>query len=88
VTGTRVSLVVRDTGVGIAPEVLRTCSNGSIKVMVGRAGPAGRGWGWPSPTRSSPDNGGTIAVESRPGQGSAFAISLPQYVDRPGSDFT
>jgi signal transduction histidine kinase len=88
VTDMRVSLVVRDTGVGIAPEVLPHVFERFYQGHSGMRGTSGSGLGLSIAHALVTGQGGTIAVESHLGQGSSFTITLPQLVDRPGSDPT
>ncbi|ESQ89011.1 hypothetical protein ABAC460_14630 [Asticcacaulis sp. AC460] len=74
----RVSIAVRDTGIGIAPENLATIfdkfvqADNSINRKYG-----GTGLGL-AITRSLAElMGGTIAIDSVPGQGSTFVVTLP-----------
>jgi signal transduction histidine kinase len=88
VTDTRVSLVVRDTGVGMAPEVLPHVFERFYQGHSGLRGTSGSGLGLAIAQALVTGQGGTIAVESRLGQGSTFTITLPQLMDGPGSDCT
>jgi signal transduction histidine kinase len=78
VTGSQAELWVRDTGVGISPEHLP-----HIFDRFYRADPArsreegGAGLGLSICRWIAEANGGTISVESAPGQGSAFTVRLP-----------
>lgn len=70
--GTHAILRVRDTGDGIAPEHLD-----KIFHLYFSTKPGGTGLGLPMAKRIVEEHGGTVAVESRPGQGSLFTIRLP-----------
>jgi PAS domain S-box-containing protein len=69
-----VRLVVRDTGVGIPEEHL-----GRIFEPFFTTKPTGAGLGLAMCYGIIRDHGGSIAVESRPGQGTIFVLSLPRH---------
>ena len=66
---------VRDTGVGIPPDHLDQIFNLYFSTK-----PAGTGLGLPMAKKIVDEHGGTIAVESAPGKGSAFTVELPTLV--------
>ncbi len=69
-----VRLTVRDTGAGIAPEVLRKVFDPFFTTKpVGE----GTGLGLTISHRIIEEHGGSIDVESTPGNGTAFVITLP-----------
>jgi len=72
------SVLVRDTGPGISANdqasLFQQADNG-IKI-------GGAGLGLAISKRIVEMHGGTISVESRPGQGSTFAFTLPVRVER------
>ena len=72
--GTRVRIIVRDTGVGIAPDVLPKIFEPWVTTK-----PAGRGTGLGlSITRDVINRiGGSIGAASAPGSGTTFTIDLP-----------
>jgi len=72
--GSRVRLTVRDTGAGIAPEVA-----GKIFDPFFTTKPVGEGTGLGLTIshRIVEEHGGSIDVESAPGKGTAFVITLP-----------
>ncbi len=63
---------VLDTGPGIAPE---QCEEIFHPYVSGRKG--GTGLGLPTARRIVEEHGGRLSVESEPGRGTAFTISLP-----------
>jgi signal transduction histidine kinase len=65
---------VADTGTGIAPEHLD-----KIFEVYFTTKPNGSGLGLPTAKRIVEEHGGSIAVESRPGQGARFEIRLPLH---------
>lgn len=70
--GDRVAISVRDTGEGIAPELLE-----KIFHLYFSTKPGGTGLGLAMVKRIVEEHGGTIEVRSRPGEGSTFSIRLP-----------
>ena len=77
-TDGRLELVVADTGIGIAPEALpylfdefRQASEGDARTH------EGNGLGLALARKAVSILGGTIGVESRPGVGSRFTVSVP-----------
>ncbi|MFO0964891.1 MAG: ATP-binding protein [Gemmataceae bacterium] len=72
----RVSLSVRDTGIGIAPEYLPHVFEKFFRVPGQKRG-AGTGLGLAIVHEIVVAHGGAIACESEPGQGTTFRISLP-----------
>ena len=73
VQGTTVVATVRDTGVGMSPETAQRV----FEPFFTTKGPQGSGLGlsvvWGIVTR----HGGTVEVESRPGEGATFVVRLP-----------
>jgi signal transduction histidine kinase len=78
---------VRDNGIGIAPEHLPNVFQPFYRaVSNGKNGGAGLGL---TITREIVElHGGTISVESEPGQGSTFTIRLPLVISVPHNDQT
>ena len=79
VAGDRVEVEVRDTGPGIDPQYLPMLFEPFFTRAVGAAGRSyeGIGLGLPIAHHLAQALGGTIAVASRPGEGSSFTLSLP-----------
>jgi len=88
VTDTRVSLAVRDTGIGMAPELLPHVFERFYQGQNGMRGTSGSGLGLAIAHALVTAQGGAIAVESCIRQGSTFTITVPQFVDSPTSDCT
>ena len=72
----QVALGIRDTGPGIAPEALPHIFNRFYRADTSRTG-AGAGLGLAIAKELIEAQGGAIHVESRPGQGSTFTVTLP-----------
>ncbi|HEX8532107.1 MAG TPA: ATP-binding protein [Cytophagales bacterium] len=76
--GDFVELVVEDNGVGMQPEVMDKIFSVHVKhTTKGTAGEPGTGLGLAVCREFVERNGGTIGVESQPGQGSKFNVRLP-----------
>ncbi|HEX5757746.1 MAG TPA: ATP-binding protein, partial [Thermoanaerobaculia bacterium] len=76
--GDRAVVEVRDTGIGIPPEALPRLFERFYRVDKGRAREeGGTGLGLAIVKHVAQSHGGTVAVESRPGQGSTFRVELP-----------
>jgi signal transduction histidine kinase/DNA-binding response OmpR family regulator len=81
--GDTVTFSVRDTGIGIAPEYIELIFEefgqvpGPIQSRV-----KGTGLGLPLSKKLAELLGGRITVESAPGQGSVFSLTLPRVVPR------
>ncbi len=73
----RVSVVVRDTGEGIAVEHQARIFERFYRVDDDSRGPGGAGLGLAIAARVVELHGGTLTVDSRPGEGSRFAFDLP-----------
>lgn len=72
-----VRITVRDSGVGIPPDELAAIAAGLSGRTAGTAGETGRGLGLMITRRIVEVHGGSLQVESAPGEGSAFTIALP-----------
>ena len=71
-------LEVRDTGIGIAPEAVGRIFDEFYRAPEAKKTFAdGTGMGLPIVQRIVEVHGGTIRVESEPGQGSTFIVQLP-----------
>ena len=75
--GTQVLVSVADAGVGIAKEDLPFLFQDFVRGQAQPEGVAGCGLGLAISLRIAEVHGGSIAVESRPGKGSTFTVSLP-----------
>ncbi|HEU5060468.1 MAG TPA: HAMP domain-containing sensor histidine kinase [Kofleriaceae bacterium] len=73
----RASLVVKDHGMGIAREDLARIFEAYERGAAGRKSAGGFGLGLWIVRRLTAAMGGTIAVESRPGEGATFTVTLP-----------
>jgi len=71
-TGDRVRIEVGDTGTGIPPEALRRIFDPYFTTRE-----QGTGLGLPTVRRIVAEHGGDVTVESRPGEGTRFVVSLP-----------
>lgn len=72
------SITVSDTGVGMAPEQVATLfAVGDGKSTTGTRGESGTGFGLALCDELVRIQGGRIAVESAPGRGSTFTVTLP-----------
>lgn len=76
----RVSLWVEDTGVGIAPEHLPRLFERFYKEDPARSG-SGTGLGLAIVKHVALVHNGTVAVQSMPGRGSRFTITVPAIAD-------
>jgi heavy metal sensor kinase len=77
--GARVELWVRDTGAGIAPEHLAHIFDRFYRADQGRSrAEGGVGLGLSICRWIAEAHGGSISVESAPGQGSTFTVRLPR----------
>lgn len=72
-----VELTVRDTGIGIAQEELPLVFNRLYRCDSSRSQP-GFGLGLSLASAVARAHGGRVSAESRPGEGSAFTVTLPR----------
>ncbi|HWE60516.1 MAG TPA: HAMP domain-containing sensor histidine kinase [Chloroflexota bacterium] len=77
IQGDRVAIAVRDSGPGISPEALPHIFERFYQGDAARAG-MGTGLGLAIAKAMVEAQGGTIAVESWPGRGSTFTVTLPR----------
>ena len=75
--GETVELRVRDTGEGIAPEVLPHVFERFVRADSSRPADGGAGLGLAIVQRIAMLHGGTVRAESTPGKGSTFTIAFP-----------
>jgi signal transduction histidine kinase len=76
-TDTGVAIFVRDTGMGISSENLEKIRESNFYSTKGTSGEAGTGLGLMLCKEFIVRNGGTLQIESLPGQGSTFTFTLP-----------
>jgi hypothetical protein len=74
--GNTVRVVVRDTGHGLTPEVRSRIFEPFFST---KPSGTGTGLGLPTVQRIVGESGGSIEVESTPGEGASFIIALPQH---------
>ena len=72
----RVELLVRDSGIGIAPEHQQDVFQRFYRISSDR-GPSGAGLGLAIARSICQAHGGTLTVQSTPGKGSEFKVDLP-----------
>lgn len=75
-SGERAELVVRDDGIGIAPEAISRLWDRLFRAEPSRSRP-GLGLGLSLVKAIAEAHGGSASVESEPGRGSTFTLSLP-----------
>jgi len=73
----RLHFAVTDTGVGIAPEEIDTVFEAFVQAQAGRQSGGGTGLGLAISRKLLELMGGTMSVNSLPGQGSTFTFTLP-----------
>jgi signal transduction histidine kinase len=76
-----IAVTVRDTGVGIAPENLPHMFKKFYRVADTEGYTTGTGLGLVITKRIVEGHGGTITIESKPGVGTAFTVTLPLHYD-------
>jgi len=74
VAGKNVQVRIRDSGAGISPELLERIWELGFST---KAGQGGTGLGLALCRKIVNDHGGSIEVESQPGHGTTFTVSLP-----------
>ncbi|HEX2294262.1 MAG TPA: HAMP domain-containing sensor histidine kinase [Actinomycetota bacterium] len=74
------TITVSDEGVGIAEDLIDEVFSGPAP-HAQKSGPSGTGLGLYLTRRLVEAHGGTISVESRPGEGATFTIELPAKAD-------
>ncbi len=80
-------LIVRDTGIGIAPEDVKHIFERFYRADRARSRAAGgSGLGLAIVDWVVRAHGGSVAVESQPGQGSTFTVTLPLAADTEGME--
>jgi PAS domain S-box-containing protein len=75
--GTNLVVVVRDDGIGIPAAELKSIFERFHRADHGRPTPAGTGLGLAIVKELTEAQGGSVAVQSSPGHGSAFTVRLP-----------
>jgi len=86
-SGSQLRFHVRDTGIGIAPEHLERVFDPFWQVQHTRRGPEeGTGLGLSVVQRLTHLLGGYVRVQSEPGVGSTFTVSIPSDADAPRTD--
>jgi two-component system sensor histidine kinase/response regulator len=76
-TDTGVAIFVHDTGTGIPPDALEKIQLSNFYSTKGTAGEAGTGLGLMLCKEFIARNGGALHIESFPGKGSTFTVTLP-----------
>ncbi|PYM27100.1 MAG: hypothetical protein DMD78_02825 [Candidatus Rokuibacteriota bacterium] len=79
--GDEVLLTISDTGVGMSEEVRRRC----LEPFFSTKDQQGTGLGLALVNTTVQRHGGTVTVESEPGQGTTFSIRLPIYREAPAT---
>ncbi len=76
-TDNSVAIFVRDTGTGIPPDALEKIQLSNFYSTKGTAGEAGTGLGLMLCKEFIARNGGALHIDSFPGKGSTFTVTLP-----------
>jgi signal transduction histidine kinase len=77
---TIVEVFVQDNGTGISPEALKKINGNGFYSTKGTANESGTGLGLKLCKEFMVRNGGQLYIESKPGEGSTFSVSLPKAV--------
>jgi two-component system sensor histidine kinase/response regulator len=72
-----IDIFVRDTGTGISAEALEKIRESNFYTTKGTAGEAGTGLGLMLCKEFIVRNSGTLQIDSLPGKGSTFTVTLP-----------
>jgi len=75
---TIVEVYVQDSGTGISPEALKKINGNDFYSTKGTANESGTGLGLKLCKEFMARNGGQLYIESKPGDGSTFSVSLPK----------
>jgi signal transduction histidine kinase len=75
---TIVEVYVQDSGTGISPEALKKINGNDFYSTKGTANESGTGLGLKLCKEFMARNGGQLYIESKPGKGSTFSVSLPK----------
>jgi two-component system, sensor histidine kinase and response regulator len=73
-----VEVYVQDSGTGISPEALKKINGNDFYSTKGTANESGTGLGLKLCKEFMARNGGQLYIESKPGKGSTFSVSLPK----------
>jgi two-component system sensor histidine kinase/response regulator len=76
----QVEVYVQDNGTGISPEALTKINSNDFYSTKGTASESGTGLGLKLCKEFMTRNGGRLFIESKPGAGSTFSISLPKLM--------
>jgi len=72
------SVTVKDTGLGMSPEVIYRIQRGDVSSTTGTSGEVGYGFGLPLVKHLIDSLHGTLEISSVPGAGTVFKVLLPQ----------
>ena len=86
-TGNEFKISVKDNGIGISPEILeRLFDLETVSTRAGTEKESGTGLGLIICKDMLEKQDGTISVESEPGKGSKFTITLPKWVEQENNE--